>query len=43
MTAGVVRGSAIIADGEGCFVVDAVEVDPPGLGEVRVAMAAAGV
>ncbi|MEW9572723.1 alcohol dehydrogenase catalytic domain-containing protein [Rhodanobacter sp. Si-c] len=43
MSNGVVRGSAIIADGEGRFVVDTVEVDPPGPGEVRVAIAAAGV
>ena len=43
MTAGVVRGSAIIADGAGRFVVDTIEVDPPAAGEVRVAIAAAGV
>ena len=43
MTVGVVRGSAIVADGEGRFVVDTVEIDPPGPGEVRVAIAAAGV
>jgi S-(hydroxymethyl)glutathione dehydrogenase/alcohol dehydrogenase len=43
MTAGIVRGNAIIADGAGRFVVDTVEVDPPAAGEVRVAIAAAGV
>ncbi|TAM92388.1 MAG: histidine kinase [Rhodanobacteraceae bacterium] len=43
MTAGVVRGSAILADGEGHFSLEAVEVDPPETGEVRVAIAAAGV
>ncbi|WP_414077616.1 alcohol dehydrogenase catalytic domain-containing protein, partial [Staphylococcus aureus] len=43
MTAGVVRGNAIIAGGEGRFIIGAIEVDPPGPGEVRVAIAAAGV
>ncbi|HKR76800.1 MAG TPA: zinc-binding dehydrogenase [Rhodanobacter sp.] len=43
MTAGVVRGKAIIADGEGRFSLVTVEVDPPAAGEVRVAIAAAGV
>lgn len=43
MTAGGVRGNAIIADGGGRFVIDTVEVDPPGLGEVRVLISAAGV
>jgi len=43
MTPGVVRGHAVIADGEGRFVVDTIEVDPPAAGEVRVAIAAAGV
>jgi S-(hydroxymethyl)glutathione dehydrogenase/alcohol dehydrogenase len=40
---GVAFGPAVIADGEGRFVVDTIEVDPPGPGEVRVAVAAAGV
>ncbi|MCW5581114.1 MAG: alcohol dehydrogenase catalytic domain-containing protein [Luteimonas sp.] len=39
----VLRGQAAIADGDGGFVIDAVEVDPPAPGEVRVAMRAAGV
>jgi len=43
MTAGVVRGSAILADGEGHFSLETVEVDRPAAGEVRVAIAAAGV
>ncbi|PWK92439.1 zinc-binding dehydrogenase [Fulvimonas soli] len=43
MSAGVVRGPAILADGAGGFALDTVEVDPPGLGEVRVVLAAAGV
>lgn len=43
MTAGVVRSDAIIADGEGGFAVETVEVDPPAAGEVRVAITAAGV
>lgn len=43
MTPGVIRGDAIIADGEGRFSVETVEVDPPAAGEVRVAIAAAGV
>ena len=38
-----VAGKAIIADGEGRFSLEAVDVDPPAAGEVRVAMAAAGV
>lgn len=37
------RGPAAIADGEGGFRIDTVEVDAPGPGEVRVALAAAGV
>ena len=43
MTASVVRGSAILADGEGHFSLETVEVDPPAASEVRVAIAAAGV
>jgi S-(hydroxymethyl)glutathione dehydrogenase/alcohol dehydrogenase len=43
MTTGVATGPAVIADGEGRFFVDTVEVDPPGPGEVRVAITAAGV
>jgi S-(hydroxymethyl)glutathione dehydrogenase/alcohol dehydrogenase len=43
MTANVVRGNAILADGEGHFSLEAIEVDPPAAGEVRVAIAAAGV
>lgn len=43
MTAGVVRGNAILADGEGHFSRETIEVDPPAVGEVRVAIAAAGV
>lgn len=38
-----VSGRAVIGDGEGGFSVDAIEVAPPGVGEVRVAMTAAGV
>jgi S-(hydroxymethyl)glutathione dehydrogenase/alcohol dehydrogenase len=43
MNAGVAIGPAVIADGEGRFVVDTIEVDPPGPGEVRITIAAAGV
>ena len=43
MNDAVVRGSAIIADGKGGFAVGTIEVDPPAAGEVRVAIAAAGV
>jgi S-(hydroxymethyl)glutathione dehydrogenase/alcohol dehydrogenase len=43
MSAAVAIGPAVIADGEGRFVVDTIEVDPPGPGEVRVTIAAAGV
>ncbi|MGH8085264.1 MAG: alcohol dehydrogenase catalytic domain-containing protein [Lysobacter sp.] len=39
----VVSGPAAIADGRGGFSIETIEVDPPGPGEVRVAMAAAGV
>lgn len=39
----VVSGPAVIADGAGNFVVDDIEVEPPDPGEVRVAIAAAGV
>lgn len=42
-TTGIASGPAIIADGMGRFSIEAIEVDPPGPGEVRVAMAAAGV
>jgi S-(hydroxymethyl)glutathione dehydrogenase/alcohol dehydrogenase len=41
--AGVVLGPAAIADGQGGFSIETVQVDPPGPGEVRVAIAAAGV
>jgi len=43
MTAAAVSGPALIADGVGGFVVDTIDVDAPGPGEVRVALAAAGV
>lgn len=43
MTAGVVRGGAILADGAGDFSLETIDVDPPAAGEVRVAIAAAGV
>ncbi|HEX7915185.1 zinc-binding dehydrogenase [Rudaea sp.] len=43
MTAAAVSGPALIGDGAGGFVVDTIEVDAPGPGEVRVALAAAGV
>ncbi|MFT3762981.1 MAG: alcohol dehydrogenase catalytic domain-containing protein [Pseudoxanthomonas sp.] len=39
----VLRGPAAIADGEGRFRIDVIEVDPPAPGEVRVEMLAAGV
>lgn len=39
----ILAGRAAIADGAGGFVIDTIEVDPPGPGEVRVAIAAAGV
>ena len=42
-TPGVLRCRAAIADGEGGFAIDAIEVDPPGPGEVRVAIRSAGV
>lgn len=40
---GVVVGKAIIADGEGRFSLETIEVDPPAADEVRITMAAAGV
>jgi S-(hydroxymethyl)glutathione dehydrogenase / alcohol dehydrogenase len=43
MSTGTVSGPAAIADGEGGFVIDTVDVEAPGPGEVRVTMAAAGV
>ncbi|WP_149194368.1 zinc-binding dehydrogenase [Luteimonas suaedae] len=43
MTGGVLSGPAAVADGRGGFAIETVEVDPPGPGEVRVTMAAAGV
>lgn len=43
MTAAVVSGPALIGDGAGGFVLDTIDVDAPGPGEVRVALAAAGV
>jgi S-(hydroxymethyl)glutathione dehydrogenase / alcohol dehydrogenase len=42
-SAGILSGPAAIADGAGGFSIDTIDVDPPGPGEVRVAMAAAGV
>ena len=39
----VLASRAAIADGAGGFTIDTIEVDPPGPGEVRVAIAAAGV
>lgn len=41
--AGILAGPAAINDGAGNFSIDAIEVDPPAAGEVRVTMAAAGV
>lgn len=43
MSAGTLRGPALIADGQGRFALETVEVEPPHFGEVRIAMAAAGV
>lgn len=43
MSGGVLRGPAALADGQGGFSIEEVEVDPPGLGEVRVELRAAGV
>ncbi|MGH8182448.1 MAG: zinc-binding dehydrogenase [Rhodanobacteraceae bacterium] len=43
MSPGVLCGSAILADGGGYFSLETIEVDPPAEGEVRVAIAAAGV
>jgi S-(hydroxymethyl)glutathione dehydrogenase/alcohol dehydrogenase len=43
MNAGVVSGPAIIADGDGGFALETIEVDPPGPGELRITLAAAGV
>lgn len=43
MSSGVLAGPAAIGDGQGGFSIESVEVDPPGPGEVRVAIAAAGV
>lgn len=43
MTGGVLRGPAALANGQGGFSIEEVEVYPPGPGEVRVAMRAAGV
>lgn len=43
MTPDIVRGPAIIADGQGRFGIETIEVDPPGPGEVRVVIGAAGV
>lgn len=43
MSTGIATGSAAIADGRGGFSIERIEVDPPGPGEVRVAIAAAGV
>ncbi|MBD8871488.1 alcohol dehydrogenase catalytic domain-containing protein [Rhodanobacter sp. DHB23] len=43
MSGKAVHGSAIIADGTGRFSLETIAVDPPAAGEVRVAMAAAGV
>jgi S-(hydroxymethyl)glutathione dehydrogenase/alcohol dehydrogenase len=43
MSDGVISGPALIADGDGGFALETIEVEPPGPGEVRVAIAAAGV
>lgn len=43
MTPGVLRGPAAVADGNGGFSIERVEIEPPGPGEVRVALRAAGV
>lgn len=43
MSGGVLHGPAALANGEGGFSIEEVEVYPPGPGEVRVAMRAAGV
>lgn len=43
MTLNVAVGPAAIADGRGGFTIETIEVDPPGPGEVRVTIAAAGV
>ncbi|WP_426700855.1 alcohol dehydrogenase catalytic domain-containing protein [Rhodanobacter sp. Col0626] len=43
MSVGVVSGPALISDGNGRFTFETIDVDPPGLGEVRIAIAAAGV
>lgn len=43
MSPGLASGLAAIADGRGGFSIQVIEVEPPGPGEVRVAMAAAGV
>ncbi|MDO1527709.1 alcohol dehydrogenase catalytic domain-containing protein [Fulvimonas sp. R45] len=43
MTDDVVRGAALIANGDGRFGLETIEVDPPAAGEVRVAIVAAGV
>jgi S-(hydroxymethyl)glutathione dehydrogenase / alcohol dehydrogenase len=43
VSGGVLRGPAALADGEGGFSIEQIEVDPPGPGEVRVALRAAGV
>jgi S-(hydroxymethyl)glutathione dehydrogenase / alcohol dehydrogenase len=43
MSTGIASGPAIIADGKGGFAIETIEVEPPGPGEVRVAIAAAGV
>jgi S-(hydroxymethyl)glutathione dehydrogenase/alcohol dehydrogenase len=43
MNTGVLSGIAVLADGSGRFALETIEVAPPGPGEVRVRMAAAGV
>ncbi|MGO4703014.1 zinc-binding dehydrogenase [Dyella sp. 2RAB6] len=43
MKLGTLTGPAMIGNGQGGFALDLIEVDPPGPGEVRIAMAAAGV
>ena len=43
MNRGVLHGPAAVADGKGGFGIDEVTVDPPGPGEVRVELQAAGV
>jgi S-(hydroxymethyl)glutathione dehydrogenase/alcohol dehydrogenase len=43
MMTGTLSGPALLADGRGGFSIETIDVEPPGPGEVRIAMAAAGV